>query len=232
MQETDSTSIAKPQIIVLDVYGTILEMSEMKRKVNSLLDSRKGYLLWFELFMQYCFVDNCTIQFNDFISIAKATMQMTGYKLGKKIDDNAIDNVLETMKHLPVQDGVQQGLSALIDGDFRLAALTNSPEGVVRERMERTGLISYFECVLSAEHVKKYKPSMEVYRWVAKKMNVKEKDILFVSSHGWDIAGAANAGLETAFIQQEDEMLYPLAPKPSFICKNLSDLANQLRELQ
>src|SRR3954454_24536816 len=117
MPETDRTSTTKPQIIVLDVYGTILDMSEMKRKVNSLLDSRKGYLIWFELFMQYCFVDNCTIQFNDFTSIAKATMQMTAYKLGRKIDDNTIDSVLEILKHLPVQYGVQQGLSALIDGD-------------------------------------------------------------------------------------------------------------------
>src|SRR3954465_12894606 len=208
MQETDWTSTTKPQIIVLDVYGTMLDMSEMKRKVNHLMDSRKGYILWFELFMQYCFVDNCTIQFNDFVSIAKATMQMTAYKLGRSISSFDIDNVLEMLKHLPVHDGVQQGLSALNDEGYRIAALTNSPEMVVRERMERTGLISYFECVLSAEHVKKYKPSMEVYRWVAKKMNVKEKDILFVSSHGWDIAGAANAGLETAFIQQEDEMLY------------------------
>src|SRR3954470_1146016 len=173
MQETDNTLTLKPQIIVLDVYETILDMREMERKVNSLLDSRKGYILWFELFMQYCFVDNCTIQFNDFVSIAKATMQMTAYKLARKIDDDAIDNVLEVLKHLPVQDGVQAGLSALADQGFRIIALTNSPEEVVHERMERTGLISYFECVLSAEHVKKYKPSMEVYRWVAKKMDVK-----------------------------------------------------------
>jgi len=232
MQETDKTLTTKPQVIVLDVYETLLDMREMERKVNSLLDSRNGYMLWFELFMEYCFVDNCTIQFNDFVSIAKATMQMTAYRMGRKIAETDIDKALEMLKHLPVHEGVQQGLSALIDGGYRIAALTNSPEGVVRERMERTGLISYFECVLSAEHVKKYKPSMEVYRWAAKKMKVKEKDMLFVTSHGWDIAGAANAGMETAFIQQADKMLYPLAPKPCFICNSLSDLASQLKVFQ
>ncbi len=231
MQETDTTSTTKPKIIVLDVYETILDMSEMKRKVNSLLDSRKGYALWFELFMQYCFADNSTPRFNDFISIAKATMQMTAHKLDKKIDDADIDSVLEMLKSLPVQDGVQEGLSALVDGGYRVAALTNSPEEVVRERMESTGLISYFDCVLSAEQVKKYKPGMEAYKWVVRKMNAKEKDILFVSAHGWDIAGAANAGMATAFIQLDDEMLYPLAPKPRFICSSISDLASQLKEL-
>src|SRR5438309_5970772 len=111
MQETDTTSTTKPQIIVLDVYETILDMSEIKRKVNNLLDSRKGYALWFELFMQYCFADNATAQFNDFISIAKATMQMTAHKLDRNIDDDDIDSVLELLKYLPVQEGVQEGLS-------------------------------------------------------------------------------------------------------------------------
>jgi len=232
MQEAETTSPVKPKIIVLDVYETLLDMGDLERKVNSLLDSKRSYIIWFEIFMQYCFVDNCTIQFNDFISIAKATMQMTASHLDRTIAEHEIDSVLETLKHLPVHNGVQEGLSALNDEGYRIAALTNSPEQVVRERMERTGLISYFECVLSAEHVKKYKPSMEVYRWAAKKMDAKEKDMLFVSAHGWDIAGAANAGMTTAFMKLGNEILYPLAPKPDLVCSSLLDLANQLKGAQ
>lgn len=216
MQEAETTSPAKPKIIVLDVYETLLDMSDLERKVTALLDSRRSYIIWFELFMQYCFVDNCTVQFNDFISIAKATMQMAAHKLDRNIAEHELGNILETLKHLPVHEGVQMGLSALNDEGYRIVALTNAPEKTVCERMERTGLISYFECVLSAEHVKKYKPSLEVYRWAAKKVKAKENEMLFVSAHGWDIAGAANAGMTTAFMQSGNEILYPLAPKPSF----------------
>jgi len=228
----DTTKFSKPQVIVLDVYETLLDMSDTERRVNSMLDSKRGYILWFELFMQYCFVDNCTVQFNDFNLIAKATMQMAAHKLNRIVSEYEIDNVLETLKQLPVHEGVQQGLSALVDEGYRIIALTNSPEDVVRERMERTGLISYFECVLSAEHVKKYKPSIEVYRWASKKAEAKEKEMLYVSAHGWDIAGAANAGMETAFMKLDDAMLYPLAPKPTLVCSNLLDLANQLKDMQ
>lgn len=232
MQEVENTLTIRPKVIVLDIYETLLDMSEVKRKVNSLLDSRRGYIIWFELFMQYCFVDNCTIQFNDFTAIAKATMQMAAFKLNITVTENDVNNALEVLKHLPIRDGVQPGLSALLDEGYRIAALTNSPEDILRERMERTGLISYFECVLSAEQVKKYKPSLEVYRWAAKKMNAKEKEMLFVSAHGWDIAGAYNAGMETAFMQLDNEILYPLAPQPSFTCSSLPDLATQLEHLQ
>jgi 2-haloacid dehalogenase len=221
----------KPTVILLDVYETLLDMNEVEKKVNQLLDSKRGYTIWFELFMQYCFVDNCIVQFNDFPSIAYATMQMAGRTLGKEIGEHDINGVMELLKHLPVHDGVQEGLSQLNDAGFRIAALTNSPEKTVTERMERTGLISYFERVMSAEHVKKYKPSIAVYRWAVTQLGVQPNEVLLVSAHGWDLAGAVNAGLQTAYLEQSKQMLYPLAPEPTYKCASLADLANQLQTI-
>jgi 2-haloacid dehalogenase len=218
----------KPTLILLDVYETLLDTSEMQRRVNHLLDSKRGYTIWFELFMQYCFVDNCTAQFNDFNSIANATMHMAGRSLGNAVDENEVQNILALLKHLPLHEGVEEGLSVLSDYGFRIAALTNSPEVTIRERMELTGLISYFEMVLSAEHVKKYKPCIEVYDWAAKQLGIEANDILLVSAHGWDIAGASNAGMQTAYLKQSNQMFYPLAPKPIYTIKNLADLASQM----
>jgi 2-haloacid dehalogenase len=218
----------KPTLILLDVYETLLDTGEMQRRVNHLLDSKRGYTIWFELFMQYCFVDNCTAQFNDFNSIANATMHMAARSLGNAVDENEVQNILALLKHLPLHEGVEEGLSVLSDHGFRIAALTNSPEVTIRERMELTGLISYFEMVLSAEHVKKYKPCIEVYEWAAKQLGIEASDILLVSAHGWDIAGASNAGMQTAYLKQSNQMFYPLAPKPIYTIKNLADLASQM----
>lgn len=215
----------RPQLILFDVYETLLDMTEVEKKVNNLMDNKKGYTLWFELFMQYCFVDNCTAQFHNFTAIAKATMQMAARSFGESIDDQQIHSVLELLKHLPVHEGVQKGLSVLHNHDFRIAALTNSPQETVKDRMERTGLISYFEIVMSADQVKKYKPGLEVYEWACKKLKVPANEILMVSAHGWDLAGAANAGMQTAYMKQNKQMLYPLAPEPIFVCENIMQLA-------
>lgn len=222
----------RPGVVVMDVYETMLDMADVERRVNHLMDSKRGYIIWFELFMEYCFVDNCTVQFHDFSSIARATMMMAGKKLGTKIGDDQVNEVLDLLHQLPVHDGVQNGLSHLRDMGYRLAALTNSPEQTVLDRMEPTGLVSYFEMVLSAEHVKKYKPCIEVYEWTAKKLNVPIDEMLMVSAHGWDITGAANAGMRTAYIRKDREMLYPLAPPPDFICRNLADLVAQLQQIE
>ncbi|MBK5270845.1 MAG: haloacid dehalogenase type II [Bacteroidia bacterium] len=226
--QQNSTDGTKPKIILLDVYETLLDMSEVEKRVKNLLDSKKGYIIWFELFMQYCFVDNCTVQFNDFSSIAKATLQMAGQILEKNVSDEDIDQILDLLKQLPLHNGVQKGLSQLHEQGFRIAALTNSPQKIVLDRMERTGLVSYFETVLSAEHVKKYKPSIEVYEWAAKKLEVSPIEVLLVSAHGWDIAGGANAGMQTAYLKQSNQLLYPLAPEPNIICINLIDLSKQI----
>lgn len=98
--------------------------------------------------------------------------------------------------------------------------------------MERTGLISYFEAVLSAENVRKYKPCCEVYDWAAKKLDVDPGEILLVSAHGWDIAGAANSGMQTAYLRQRNEMLYPLAPQPEYIESSIADLVEKLRGIE
>lgn len=230
MEQTREPVKSQP-VILLDVYETLFDMDVVERRVNTLLGSKRGYIIWFELLMQYCFVDNCTVQFNDFTAIAKATMQMAAARLNESVSEYDVNETLELLKQVPLQNGVSQGLSLLNDLGFRVAALTNSPERFVRERMERTGLVSYFEKLLSAEHVKKYKPCIEVYEWAATQMGVAINEVLLVSAHGWDIAGAANAGMQTAYVDHGRQMLYSLAPKPAFTCVDLDDLAHQLQAL-
>lgn len=221
----------RPQVIFLDMYETMLDMTEVERRMNYLLDSKRGYTIWFELLMQYCFADNSYSTFHSFASIAKATMQMAGKMLGKNIEESAANDLLVLLEHLPVHDGVQEGLSRLKDEGFVLAALTNAPASLVKNRMEFTGLISYFDAVLSAEEVKKYKPAGEVYLWALKKMGALPETSLMVTTHGWDIAGASQAGMRTAYLKQQNRMLYPLSPDPDLSCRSLEDLAMQLAEM-
>lgn len=218
----------KPGYIFFDVYETLLDMSEVEKRVNMLLNSKMAYTIWFNLFMEYCFVDTCISQFNTFPAIAKATMQMAANLLSREISNEDIESILELLKHLPLHDDVQQALSMLNDKGYHIAALTNSPKNTVVERMERTGLVSYFKKVMSAEHVEKYKPDLRVYLWAAGQVNARPNEIIMVSVHGWDIAGAANAGMQTAHINRSEIMNYPLAPKPHYTCKNLLELADRL----
>lgn len=220
-----------PGLILLDVYETLLDMSDVKRRVNGLLGTGKGYTLWFELLLQYSFFENCIGPFHGFAALSRAALQMTAQVLRQPVEEQRMEEVLQLMKHLPLNEGVQRGLSLLYDKGYRLAALTNSPEKIVRERMEKTGLISYFESVLSAETVKKFKPAPEVYQWAFRQLGVQPGQVLTVTAHGWEVAGALQAGMQVAYLQHPGQALYPLAPPPTLQAKDLLQLAEQLPPL-
>jgi 2-haloacid dehalogenase len=220
--------ITKPQIIVFDVYETMFDMTDMERRINTVVDSKRGYTLWFAMFSQYCFADNSLDTHHDFFSIAKASLQMTGHQLGRPVSKAEAEDVLELLEHLPIHEDVQESLSQLNDKGYRISALTNVPENIVCDRMERTGLISYFENVLSAEKVKKYKPEKIVYKWASEKLMADPDQILMVTAHGWDIAGAANAGMKTAFLKRGRQSLFPLSADPDMVCKSFIELASLL----
>ena len=214
-------------LILFDVYGTLLDQSDIKRKVNRLLDSKRAYRLWSETLLHYMLVDNATTHHGIF-DIAKAAMKMTAASLDVDYTEADFEDLLELYKHLPLQENAQEGLSMLKDMDYRFAALTNFPLPVVTERMERTGLVSYFEYILSAETFGKYKPDSSTYLYASQKTGVEPERILMITSHGWDIAGAKHAGLKSAYIERGGEILYPLSPEADFFASNLPELAGKL----
>src|SRR5689334_21681676 len=110
----DSFPSTRPKVILFHVYGTLLDMHDVETKMNRLLDTKRGYLIWFEMFMHYCFIDNCTNQFNDFNSIAGATMKMAAKALGRTISDDEVSDVLDLLKQVPLHEGMHDGLSELV----------------------------------------------------------------------------------------------------------------------
>ena len=220
------------KLIVFDVYETLLDMQSIKKKINSLLESKRGYMHWLDLMTQFCLVDNCTGTFHHFLTIAEATLTMAGRDLGKEINREEADNIIHQLGHLPVNEGVSENLSRLRDAGYRLAAITNTPTDVIRGRMERTGLVSYFEKVLCADEIQKYKPATEVYDWVIKKLLIPKNEVLYVSAHGWDVMGAMQAGIDTVYLQHAELLYYPIAKKPTYSFKNMERFVQECIAVQ
>ena len=215
-------------VILFDVNETLLDMSALKKKINSLLNSTKGFRIWFGMLLQYSLVDNCTNRYHNFTQIADATLDMAAKALKADIDEKEKKEALQTIKELSAYDDVPKGLKQLKDNGFRLATLTNSPLDTLTAQLQSAKLTEYFEATLSIDSIKKYKPALETYKWATEQLSVNVSDAMLVAAHGWDIAGALQAGLQAAFIERKGQALYPLAAKPNFTAKDLTDLANSI----
>ncbi|MEB0262791.1 MULTISPECIES: haloacid dehalogenase type II [unclassified Mucilaginibacter] len=216
-------------VILFDVNETLLDMTPIKERINTILDHTDAFRIWFGLLLQYSLVANNTANYRDFPTIAGATLNMVAESFGLSIDDETKKSVLGLMTHLTAYPDVEPGLKKLSAAGFRLATLTNSPERVLTDQLNFAGIQAYFESTLSIDAIKTYKPSLNTYQWAAEQLGAGTGEIILVAAHGWDIAGAGLAGLQTAFISRKGQSLYPLADKPDFIGKDLLEVADEIK---
>ena len=224
----NNKTATKPSVILFDVNETLLDMAPLKKKVNKLMDSKRGFRIWFGLLLQYSLVDNCTGTYHDFLSIADATLDMAAIALNEEVDATEKLEALSLFAALPAYNDAKEGLLFLKERGYRLATLTNSPNSTMMQQLQNAEILSYFDATLSVDSVKKYKPATETYHWAAKELGVPVGEVLMVAAHGWDIAGAAAAGMQTAFIERKGQSLYHLAPPPAYSTKGILELGDQL----
>ncbi len=217
-------------VILFDVNETLLDMSPLKERINSILDHPDAFRVWFGLLLQYSLVANITEEYHDFPTIADATLTMAAQSFGKTIDKETQRTALSLMKQLNPYPDVKPGLQKLKASGFRLATLTNSPESVLNKQLTFAGISGYFEASLSIDTVCTYKPALSTYRWAAEQLSSQKNNMILIAAHGWDIAGAGLAGLQTAFISRKGQSLYPLADRPVFFGKDLLEIAACIEE--
>ena len=124
---------------------------------------------------------------------------------------------------MPAYPDVPEALSRLREGGFQLAVLTQSSAEAAEALLAESGLRSHFELVLSAPDSGAFKPEDLAYQYALDQAGATEA--WFVAGHWWDIAGAAFAGLRTAWISRTD-LAYPIAmPEPDLRGPDLAAVA-------
>ena len=94
----------------------------------------------------------------------------------------------------------------------------------VETQFKNAGLTHFFEKRYTVESTRKFKPHPDTYRFVLKDLDVEPDEVLMVAAHAWDLAGAKNVGLQTAFIARPGKALYPNVAAPDYVVSDLSEL--------
>jgi 2-haloacid dehalogenase len=63
-----------------------------------------------------------------------------------------------------------------------------------------------------------------VYDMVGTRFGCGKKDVLFVSSNGWDIAGATGYGFQTVWVNRAGDPVDRLPHRPAHILSDLSTI--------
>ena len=194
-----------PKVLAFDVFGTVVDWhGSVSRAVDELdcgLDANQFALAWRE-------------------GYAPAMKRVMSGELGWMIIDDLhrmiLDDVLEQfgVDHLSeIQkqelnlvwhrldawpDSVE-GLTRLKE-NFMICSLSNGNIGLLADMAKNAGLP--WDCILSAEVFRKYKPDPGTYLGVAEVFNVKPEEVMLVAAHHRDLAAARACGLQTAYIER------------------------------
>lgn len=123
------------------------------------------------------------------------------------------------------------GLSRL-KSRFVITTLSNGNISLLTNMAKHAGLP--WDCILSAENVRHYKPDPEVYLLVPQLFNLKPEQVMMVAAHEHDLQSAQKHGLRTAFVHRPKErgpgkaVDIPPVGRYDFTANDFLDLAQQL----
>jgi len=86
---------------------------------------------------------------------------------------------------------------------FMICTLSNGNIGLLADMAKQGGLP--WDCILSAEVFRAYKPDPATYLGVAKVFDVPPAQVMLVAAHQDDLAAARACGLQTAYIERPSE---------------------------
>ncbi len=113
-----------------------------------------------------------------------------------------------------------------------ICTLSNGNIGLLTNMSKRAGLP--WDCILSAEVFRAYKPDPATYLGVAKVFELEPAQVMLVAAHQDDLAAARACGLQTAYIERPAEFgaARPKDVSPdaanTMHAKDFGDLARQL----
>jgi 2-haloacid dehalogenase len=213
------------QACVFDAYGTLFDVAAPANASKAALGERAGALteLWRRKQLEYTWLRSLMGRHADF-------WQITADALDYALTALAIDpaglrqRLLDAYLALDAFPDVPAMLTGARSRGLRLAILSNGTPSMLDAACKRNGLGDAFDAVWSVEAIGIFKPHPSVYRHAADALALPPAKILFMSSNGWDIAGAASFGFRTVWVNRIGQARERLPAGPDAEIGSLAEL--------
>jgi len=239
MSNSNITSIVK--ILAFDVFGTVVDWRSSVIAEGEQLGQSKGINIdwaafadaWRAIYRPYMDkVQSGELPWTKLDDLHRMMLTETQGKFSiLNLSDDEKENLNRVWHRLkPWPDSVP-GLQRL-KSRFVITTLSNGNISLLTNMAKHAGLP--WDCILSAENVRRYKPDPAVYLLVAELFNLKPEQVMMVAAHERDLQSARKHGLRTAFVHRPLEhgpgKEFEISPSEryDFVAKDFRDLARQL----
>ncbi|MEO0666644.1 MAG: haloacid dehalogenase type II [Pseudomonadota bacterium] len=216
---------------IFDAYGTLFDVAAAARQAAGepgfapLADDWPVLAeQWRLKQLQYTWLRCITGAHTDFWQVTQDGLDWALEKTGHAGDPALRERLLALYWELEAYAEVPQMLGTLKAAGLNTAILSNGSPKMLEGAVQSAGIGDMLDDSLSVQSVGIFKPDARVYDLVGQRFGVPRSEVLFVSSNGWDAAGAAGYGFTTAWVNRAGEPVDRLPWTPQHILTDLTGI--------
>jgi 2-haloacid dehalogenase len=250
-----ATTTLSPKAVIFDAYGTLFDVHSVIAVAEQMFPGHGDALsqLWRQKQIEYTQLRTLADAADapgahyrpfwditlDALRFAAKRLQLTlGRSAEKRLMDeyaclSAFPDAVPALRELreassPASASASTGGEAALRP--RLAILSNGNPQMLDIAVKSAGMTRLFDHVLSVDAVRAYKPSPAAYALATQAFDALPREIVFVSSNGWDVAGATWFGFTTFWLNRQNAPAEELGVTPHGAGGGMTDLLAFLKK--
>jgi len=221
----DAHAVA-PRAVLFDAYGTLFDVYSVGLLAEQLFPGQgeRLALLWRDKQIDYTRLLTLSGRYQPFWAVTRAGLRYAAERLGLALDGATEERLMNQYRHLSAFPENREVLAALKQRGIPAGILSNGDPEMLAVAVKSAGLVELLAPLLSVHEVKRFKTDPAAYALGPQSLKLPAREILFVSSNGWDAIGATWFGYTTLWVNRAGLPLEQLDTPPSRIGNSLRDV--------
>ncbi len=214
------------QAVLFDAYGTLFDVYSVGTLAEQLFPGRGEALavLWRDKQIEYTRLVSMSQRFRPFWELTRAGLRFAAQRLGLDLSAEREAQLLNQYRHLGAFPENKAVLTALKARGIPTGILSNGDPDMLAVAVKSAGIEGLVNHLLSVDAVQRYKTDPATYALGTQAVGLPARQILFVSSNGWDAIGATWHGYTTLWVNRYKLPLDALDTEPTRIGSSLRDV--------
>lgn len=227
--DMQATPVGGFAALVFDAYGTLFDVAALDASCGDVTD-RPAELsrLWRTKQLEYAYIRSAIDRYADWGQITADALDYAAAAFSLRLDPGRRRDLLRAWLTLPPFPDAPPALARLANGGVRLAILSNGTRQMLAPLLRHAQLDSHFQAVLSSEDVQTFKPDPLIYTLATERFQSRAAELLFVTSNGFDVAGAKAFGMTVCRVDRARVPLDRLGEEPDVTVRDLGELAERV----
>jgi 2-haloacid dehalogenase len=190
--------------VVFDAYGTLFDVHSVASLAEQLWPGRGDGLsqAWRAKQLEYSWLRAMSGRYKPFWDITRDALRHAAARLGLALEPALEARLMNQYSSLSAFPENLEALRALKAAGLPLGILTNGNRAMIEVSIRSAGMDGLFDRVLSSQDVETFKTVDRIYALGPAAFGCRARQILFVSSNGWDAVASRWHGYTSFWINR------------------------------